>query len=239
MINKIAVILARAGSKGVPGKNWMDFCGMPLVKWSIMAALEKETCDHVLVSSDSREIMDICNVMQDSRVSFVARPSCFCTDNCSSELAISHALSVYRSVLKFNDNCKVCFLQPTSPFRYGNIIQKCFDCIGCGESAFTAIKHTPLFWQVDKSSYAYPQYKDRKMRQEYGADEFMWHDCGNVYTFYAEDFFVKASRHQAKSRIVECDMIQSLQIDSHMDLDVCRKISEIEVVKKWMYQIAN
>lgn len=51
----MAVIPARSGSKGLPGKNIKELCGKPLLAWTIEAALESSCFDKVLVSTDSLE----------------------------------------------------------------------------------------------------------------------------------------------------------------------------------------
>ncbi len=55
----IAVALARAGSKGLPGKNVAPVAGRPCVAWTVEAALSARTVDTVLVSSDSPEVLAI------------------------------------------------------------------------------------------------------------------------------------------------------------------------------------
>lgn len=60
MVNKrIAIILARGGSKRLPRKNILDFHGKPMLAWSIEAALKSEQFHKVLVSTDDPEIADI------------------------------------------------------------------------------------------------------------------------------------------------------------------------------------
>lgn len=235
MNNNIAIILARGGSKGVPGKNWIDFGGVPLIKWSIFAALEDDICNKVIISSDSKQIKAICEDMKDKRVSFLPRPSCYCTDNSPSEMSISHAIST----LNIEEGAKICFLQPTSPFRHGNLIEKSINSISEGQSSFTAFKHTPLFWKETDNSFFSPQYSQRKMRQDFSKKDFMWHDCGNVYSFYAGDFKKCFDRHAGKVKVVECDIVQSMQIDNYSDLELCRKSIDIEAVKKWFKKIAH
>jgi pseudaminic acid cytidylyltransferase len=55
----IAVIPARGGSKRIPHKNTRDFCGKPMMAWSIEAAQASRLFDHILVSTDDREVADI------------------------------------------------------------------------------------------------------------------------------------------------------------------------------------
>ena len=57
MSNVVAVIPARAGSKGIPRKNLADFCGKPLIVWTIEQALAAEQISSVWVSSDDDEIL--------------------------------------------------------------------------------------------------------------------------------------------------------------------------------------
>ena len=55
----LAIIPARGGSKGLPGKNIIDFCGKPLIAYTIEAALKAESISKVLVTTDSEEISDV------------------------------------------------------------------------------------------------------------------------------------------------------------------------------------
>ena len=59
MSRKIAVITARGGSKRIPKKNIKEFCGKPILAYSIQAAIESQLFDEVMVSTDSKEIADI------------------------------------------------------------------------------------------------------------------------------------------------------------------------------------
>lgn len=56
---KLAVIPARGGSKRIPRKNIREFCGKPMIAYSIEAALESNLFDHVIVSTDDEEIASI------------------------------------------------------------------------------------------------------------------------------------------------------------------------------------
>ena len=63
----IATICARGGSVGLPNKNILDFCGKPLIAHTIEHALACEFIDDVYVSTDSKKIADIYQLLvQDS-----------------------------------------------------------------------------------------------------------------------------------------------------------------------------
>jgi len=56
---RLAVIPARGGSKRIPGKNIKQFCGKPMIAWSIEAALRSKCFDKVVVSTDDPKIAQI------------------------------------------------------------------------------------------------------------------------------------------------------------------------------------
>ena len=55
----IAIITARGGSKRIPKKNIKEFCGKPIIAYSIKAAIDSKIFDEVMVSTDSKEIAEI------------------------------------------------------------------------------------------------------------------------------------------------------------------------------------
>ena len=110
----LAVIPARAGSKGLPNKNIIDCTGRPLIEWSISAAINVNFIDEVLVSTDSEEISDVARGAGAS-VPFL-RPDKLATDDSSILDVISHA---WDNHFRSNGECfdYVVLLQPTSPLR--------------------------------------------------------------------------------------------------------------------------
>ena len=70
-MNIVAIILARGGSKGIPKKNIINFCGKPLINWSINQAKNSKYISSVWVSSDSDEILKI---VKKENVGIIKRP---------------------------------------------------------------------------------------------------------------------------------------------------------------------
>ena len=104
-----AIIPARGGSKGVPGKNTRPLCGHPIIAFSIVTALSCNEIERVIVSTDSEEIAEIAKTYG-AEVPFM-RPARLSNDNVSATEVIKHAITK----LKFNGI--VVLLQPTSPLR--------------------------------------------------------------------------------------------------------------------------
>ena len=74
----IAIIPARGGSKGLPGKNIKELNGKPLIAYTIECALQSKYIDHVVVSTDDPKIAAI-SIKYGAEVPFL-RPACLATD---------------------------------------------------------------------------------------------------------------------------------------------------------------
>ena len=74
-MSRLAIITARGGSKRIPKKNIREFCGKPILAYSIEAALSSGLFDHVMVSTDDTEIAQIAeNTVRRFLFSGVKRP---------------------------------------------------------------------------------------------------------------------------------------------------------------------
>jgi CMP-N-acetylneuraminic acid synthetase len=109
----VALIPARGGSKGIPGKNIRDLAGRPLIAHTIAAALQSGSVDSVVVTTDSPEIAAVAEGYG-ARVPFL-RPADLASDTSKSIDALVHARDWLRAAGETYD--AVVLLQPTSPLR--------------------------------------------------------------------------------------------------------------------------
>ena len=93
-MKSVAIILARGGSKGIPNKNIIQFCGKPLIAWTIENCLDSEVCS-VYVSSDNHDILDI---SKQYGASCIERPSQISGDKATSESGWLHALEMIENI---------------------------------------------------------------------------------------------------------------------------------------------
>ena len=109
----LAIIPARAGSKGLPGKNLRPFCGLPLVRHSFLCALRIPEVTDIVITSDSEEILAA--ACPDPEL-WLLRPSELALDDTPIWAVIRHALAErerrYGMVFDY-----VVLLEPTSPCR--------------------------------------------------------------------------------------------------------------------------
>ena len=107
-----AVIIARGGSKGLPGKNLREIAGKPLVAWSVDAARESECLDRVVLSSDDDAI--IAAARRAGCEAPFRRPEHLASDTADPIDVLDHALGCMGQAFDV-----VVLLQATSPLRRG------------------------------------------------------------------------------------------------------------------------
>lgn len=105
----LALITARGGSKGLPGKNIRPAGGKPLLAWTVEAARGSRYCDRVVISTDDEAIAEAA-LAHGCEVPFM-RPAQLATDTSSSMDVVMHAL---QALPGFD---LLLLLQPTSPLR--------------------------------------------------------------------------------------------------------------------------
>ncbi len=115
----IAIVIARGGSKRLPRKNVLPFCGLPLVAWTIIQARCSLLIDEVWLSTDDDEIQE---VGEEFGATVVRRPDWPDADTVSGARPMCHLV---RTILERTGNfdCLVATL-PTSPLRLPNQLDR-------------------------------------------------------------------------------------------------------------------
>lgn len=110
----LAIVPARGGSKGLPGKNIKELCGKPLIAWSIESGLKSKYLDEVIVTTDSKDIANIAK-QYGASVPFL-RPDVLASDTATSFDAIKHTIEFYKNEFA-KEFDYIVLLEPTSPLR--------------------------------------------------------------------------------------------------------------------------
>ncbi|BAE48892.1 cytidylyltransferase domain-containing protein [Paramagnetospirillum magneticum] len=134
MSNRIlALICARGGSKGLPGKNVRPLAGRPVIAWSVEAALGSSLIDRVVVSTDDPAIAEVARAAG-AEVPFL-RPAELASDTASLYDVIFHALEALDE-----EPSHVVLLQATSPLRIAADIDGCIRlCLDHGAPAAASL----------------------------------------------------------------------------------------------------
>ena len=114
-IQNIAFIPARANSKRLKNKNILDFCGKPLISWTIDAALKSKCFKHVFVSTDCPIIAKIA-VEYGAQVPFLRKPE-LATDYATTAAVLRDFVSESEKIGLLEGIETAALLQPTSPLR--------------------------------------------------------------------------------------------------------------------------
>ena len=224
-INIIAIIPARGGSKGIPGKNIKNFEGKPLISHSIEYAKDSKLIHEVYVSTDDTQIS---HISKTAGAKIITRPPELATDTSTTESAIKHALNNIDNLPDI-----IILLQPTSPLRPKNsldvIINKFID-----EEYDSLLSLSPsnnFFWKINSTGLkAEYDYLNRKRRQDIKEDEKKYFENGSVYVFTREHFELTNNRLGGKIGHVIFPEEYGFEIDVPKDLIILEQLSR-EIIK--------
>ncbi len=119
----LALVPARAGSKGLPGKNVRELLGKPLLAWPIEAARKSTYVDDVVISTDSADFAALAE-QHGARAPFL-RPAQLATDTASSIDAVLHAIDTLEEQGETVDI--LLLLEPTSPLTEARDIDRALE----------------------------------------------------------------------------------------------------------------
>lgn len=212
-----AIIPARAGSKGIHNKNIIDFCGKPLIAWSIEQAMQSKYIENVYVTTDGEEIAEI---SRKYGAKIIWRPADLASDTASSESALIHAISVIEERRVINT---VMFLQATSPIRLIEDLDNAVDIFfnNLSDSLFSmCVLEDYCIWKNTENklqSLTY-NYLNRGRRQE---RESFFLENGSIYIFKPEILRKYKNRLGGKIGMYKMPFDRSYEIDSMEDVELC------------------
>ncbi|WP_084003335.1 acylneuraminate cytidylyltransferase [Agromyces aureus] len=218
----IAVIPARGGSKGLPGKNLAEVGGVPLVTRAVRSALAARRIDAVLVSTDDDRIAE---VAQAAGAGVVRRPADLAGDTASSESALLHALHSVAAHTGARPEVLV-FVQATSPFLDPAALDLAVERVQRGDEdvVFSAVASHVFLWRetadgavgVNHEASARPRRQDRE--PEYA-------ETGAFYVMRADGFVQSGHRFFGRVGIAPVDPAHAIEIDDAGDLGRARLLA--------------
>ncbi|MBQ2802385.1 MAG: pseudaminic acid cytidylyltransferase [Lachnospiraceae bacterium] len=181
-MKRIAIITARGGSKRIPRKNIKEFCGKPILAYSIEAALQSELFDTVMVSTDDEEIAALAREYG-AQVPFY-RSAETANDFATTNDVLCEVLTEYE---KRGQHFDVgCCIYPTAPFVTAAKIRKAMEMLLESDAdtiipvvAFSYPPQRAMIVKEERLVFEYPQYMDSRSQDL----EPHYHDVGQFYVF--------------------------------------------------------
>lgn len=194
----IAVIPARGGSKRIPRKNIREFCGKPIIAYSIEVALQSGLFSSVIVSTDDNEIADIAR-QYGADIPFM-RPAKLADDFIGTTPVVVHALRHYLDAGYEVD--AACCIYATSPFTTVSDIVTGHEALANAPASFTTTTFAcPTFWALKQDeqgrmSMLQPEYLTARSQDLLE----VYHDTGQIY-WGSRDFLLSGDDFQTGNAV--------------------------------------
>ena len=197
-MNSVAIITARGGSKRIPKKNIRNFCGKPIIAYSIEAALNCCYFDTVMVSTDDEEIAAVAREYG-AEVPFFR--SCNTSDDYATTAdVLLEVIQEYQKRGKYFDYH--CCIYPTAPFITSEKLCRAFDTIISQNAEYVATfaKYSvPPQWRcvMDKNSNMHFAEPDTLLTRSQDLED-MYYDAGQFYIYKTEAFMTNNGNMNGK-----------------------------------------
>ncbi|KRE21284.1 acylneuraminate cytidylyltransferase [Agromyces sp. Soil535] len=218
-----AIIPARGGSQGLPGKNLARVGGVPLVARAVRAALAATRVGRVVVTTDDDGIAE---AARDAGAEIVRRPAELAGATASSESALLHALEALGHETPGPDDLTV-FIQATSPFIDPADLDAAIERVAQGErdAVFSAAPTHVFLWRDDAVAGAAGVNHDAAHRPRRQDREPEYAETGAFYVFRTDGFREAGHRFFGRIGIQPVHPDHALEIDDAADLERARALA--------------
>lgn len=183
---KLAIITARGGSKRIPRKNIKNFCGKPILCYSIDAARTAGVFDEIMVSTDDEEIADAARTAGASVPFF--RSARTAGDYASTDDVIMEVLTAYREAGQ--EFSSFCCIYPTAPFLSGARLRSAMELL---KEADCVMPVVPFSYPpqrgllINKNGFVERQFPEYATARSQDLPK-IYHDCGQFYACRTDAF---------------------------------------------------
>ena len=188
-MSRLAIITARGGSKRIPKKNIREFCGKPILAYSIEAALGSGLFDHVMVSTDDEEIAQIAR-KYGAEVPFF-RSEATSGDFATTNDVLAEVLTEYEKRGMHFDIA--CCIYPTAPFVTAQKLTNAVEQLEASDAdtlipvvSFSYPPQRAMVVEQGRLVFKYPEYLDSRSQDL----QPHYHDVGQFYVFRTDRFAV-------------------------------------------------
>ena len=215
----IAIITARGGSKRIPHKNRKEFCGKPIIEYSIEAAKQAEIFDTVMVSTDDDKIAEIAK-NAGAEVPFM-RSAETSNDYATTADVLMEVLEKYKERGIRYENA--CCIYPTAPFVTGDKLRRAMGMLvkEKKDSVMPVVPFSfpPLRGMVINDGRLEYKWQEYAMKRSQDLEE-IYHDCGQFYAFRVESFEKERKLVTGNSAAMIISELEVQDIDNETDWEL-------------------
>lgn len=220
----VGIVLARAGSKGLPGKNMLPLGGRSLIEIAVASALEARLVDRVLFSTEDEGYANV--AQQAGAEAPFLRPPALATDTASTWDVIRHAAAWLELEDGWTPDILV-VLQPNTPFRRGSHIDATIEPIlsGVAKSAMTVreVDYPPEWmFHLDAEGRMSPLLPGTAKLSRRQDARPTFQPNGLVYALRRELLANQPPMPDADTRAIVMDFADSINIDGQWHYDLTR-----------------
>lgn len=223
----LALIPARGGSKGLPGKNIRSLSGKPLIAWSIEQALNNKYIDDVVVTTDSEQIAEIAQ-KYGALVPFL-RPEHLANDTANSVDVIEHALQMLGKLDKHYDI--LVLLEPTSPLREDKDLCTALELLVANNQAKSVVsvgtvesQHPGFCVSIsDQTGFMRPYEGQHSTSRRQDISKVYYYD-GSVYVSYVDSLLAKRSFYHESTLGYVVEKYKTYEIDDLCDFTIVESL---------------
>ena len=214
---RLAVIVARGGSKRIPRKNVRDFLGRPIIRYAIDTALESGLFGRVMVSTEDEEIASVAREGGAS-VPFM-RSLAASNDHATTAQVMHEVLGVLKRRGEHPTEC--CCLYPTAPLlsvetlrrAHALMIEEGRDMTFPVVRFASCIERALHVDEAGRPSPVQPRFERTRTQDLPPA----YHDAGQFYWFRVEPFMHRDTLMSENAGVIVCDAMQVQDIDEEED----------------------
>jgi len=214
----LCIIPARGGSKRIPQKNIKQFCGKPMIAWSIAAAQKSALFKHIIVSTDDEQIAKVAETY--GALSPFRRPTKLSDDYTTTMPVINHAIREVEKNLGYYPK-NVCVVYATAPFIQVNDLKHGLNQLISLKADF-AFSITRFSYPIQRALKLNNSGKITMFQPEYKLTrsqdlESAYHDAGQFYWGKTKSFLEEREIFSNLSAAVVLPYWRVVDIDSEED----------------------
>jgi len=207
----IAFIPVRCGSKSIPFKNIKDFYGKPLVYWNLVALQNSTKIDKIFVATDCKEIKEVVNGFNFSKVAVYDRDTKNANDTASTESVMLEFINKN----SFQDNDLFILVQATSPLTQTRDFDMALETLASkkADSILSCVRQKRFYWSNDATPLNY-DLRHRPRRQDFDG---LLMENGAFYINSVANIRDDKNRLSGKIAIYEMAEYTAIEIDEESD----------------------